>query len=382
MNQAASYLGESDSTVKKSLDAVIPVTLAGIAKKAESAPDTVFNLAKEAYNSGIINNLADHFRAGGPGIPSSGPSLLSSIFGDKFGAVANMVSGHAEAKGASISSLFGIIMPLALALLGKYATDNNSTPGAIASLLGSQKNAFRSAIPSSLNISRSLGLVDEGAAAASAVTNEAKKSTNWLVPLLLILAGILLLWWLYKTCNKPKDEVPVIDTPVTTQTTTTTTTTVVSREPVKLTLPNGVELDAYKGGIEDKFLAFILDPNAQPGKDVWFDFTDLNFEFGTANIVPESRAELDNIVKILQAFPKVKVKLGGYTDKVGGDDAANLKLSQDRADAVANALKTAGVGGQVEGAEGYGSQFAKFPADAPEEDRIKDRHVSVSPRAK
>ena len=57
-------------------------------------------------------------------------------------------------------------------------------------------------------------------------------------------------------------------------------------------------------------------------------------------------------------------------------------LSQQRADAVLAALKEAGVGAQVEGAEGYGSEFAKYPETAPEEDRLKDRRVSFSVRAK
>ena len=128
-------------------------------------------------------------------------------------------------------------------------------------------------------------------------------------------------------------------------------------------------------------MTFLNDPNAQPGKDTWFDFSDLNFEFSTAKIIPESRKEVDNIVQILKAYPNVKVKIGGYTDKVG-DDAANKKLSQERADAVAAALKDAGVGAQVEGAEGYGEEFAKYPESAPDADRVKDRRVSRSVRAK
>jgi len=37
---------------------------------------------------------------------------------------------------------------------------------------------------------------------------------------------------------------------------------------------------------------------------------------------------------------------------------------------------------RVQGIEGYGSEFAKYPETAPEEDRLKDRRVSVSVRAK
>jgi outer membrane protein OmpA-like peptidoglycan-associated protein len=49
---------------------------------------------------------------------------------------------------------------------------------------------------------------------------------------------------------------------------------------------------------------------------------------------------------------------------------------------VTKALQDAGVGAQVVKAEGYGSQYAKYPATAPEEDRIKDRRVAVSVREK
>ena len=44
------------------------------------------------------------------------------------------------------------------------------------------------------------------------------------------------------------------------------------------------------------------------------------------------------------------------------------------------ALAKAGVGKQISGAEGYGSALAVYAADAPESDRVKDRHVSVSVR--
>ena len=82
---------------------------------------------------------------------------------------------------------------------------------------------------------------------------------------------------------------------------------------------------------------------------------------------------------ILKAYPAVKLKIGGYTDKVG-DEATNKKLSAERAVAVKAALSKAGVGAQITDAEGYGSALAKYAADAPETDRVKDRRVSVSVR--
>jgi outer membrane protein OmpA-like peptidoglycan-associated protein len=378
IGQAASYLGESESVVSKGLDAVIPTALAGIVRKAEGGdPGSLLNLAKSALDSGLLNNVAGMFSSAGGGIPSVGPSLITGLFGDKFGAVANAVSSFTGMKGASTSSLFGTVVPLALSLLGKFAKDNNSTPGAIASLLGSQKSAIMGALPAGFSLGKIFDTepVRKAAANVTQVVEE-KKKNNWVLPLLLLLAGAALLWYFLRGCGgTPEAVAPAPDT------VTKTNVIVVTREPLKVTLPNGVVLDAYKGGIEDLLVAFLNDPNAQPGKDNWFDFTDLNFETATANIIPESRKEVENIVQILKAFPNVKVKIGGYTDKVG-DDAANKKLSQERAEAVAAALKDAGVGAQVEGAEGYGEEFAKYPESAPDEDRVKDRRVSLSVRAK
>lgn len=381
LNQASSFLGEDKSVLSKGLDAIIPASLSGMIHQSESGnTNSLITLAKTAYDSGILGNLANTFTAGGGGVPSIGPSLISGLFGDKFGGIANAISSFTGLKGSTTSSLFGSVVPVALAALGKYVGDNNATPGAVSSLLSGLKGSVTSAIPGGLNISK---FFESAPAAHAAVPHhhapEQKKNRNLLPVLLAAAAGIILLLWLMKGCGAKKEEhtVPV----VTHDTTVKTEVVTITKEPLKVKLPNGVELDAYKGGIEDLLVAFLNDPNAQAGKDNWFDFNDLNFKFGTAEIVPESKKELDNIVQILKAYPKVKIKVGGYTDKVG-DEAANKKLSGERASAVAAALKDAGVGTQVEGAEGYGSDFAKYPADAPETDRIKDRRVSVSVRAK
>jgi outer membrane protein OmpA-like peptidoglycan-associated protein len=155
-----------------------------------------------------------------------------------------------------------------------------------------------------------------------------------------------------------------------------------ARETLKVKLPNGVELDAYKGGIEDQLVIFLNDPASTAGKNVWFDFDNLNFQTGSADLTAESMKQVQNITAILNAYPKLKIKIGGYTDKTG-DSLGNIKLSKNRADTVVAALKTAGSNmAQVTGAEGYGSQFAKAAADAPDEERQKDRRISVGVRVK
>lgn len=156
-----------------------------------------------------------------------------------------------------------------------------------------------------------------------------------------------------------------------------------ARESLKVKLINATEIDAYKGGIEDKLVAFLNTDYKALGadslKNIWFDFDNLNFKTGSAELTAESEKQVDNMTAILKAYPAVKLKIGGYTDKVG-DEAVNKKLSGDRAKSVKAALEKAGVGAQIADAEGYGSAFAKHPADAPESERVTDRRVSVSVR--
>lgn len=158
-------------------------------------------------------------------------------------------------------------------------------------------------------------------------------------------------------------------------------TTDLPRTLTEVSLPDGKKLQAYPGGIEDQLIKFIQSNDYKNGtadtlKDKWFNFDDLNFKFGTTELVPESKRQLDNIVAILKAFPDVKIKIGGYTDKKG-DDAANKKLSDDRAKAVKSALEKAGVGAQVPEAEGYGEEYAAIPESASDKEREADRKTSV-----
>ena len=379
VSKVANYLGESELTVKRGLNAVIPVTLAGIVNKAQTAPESLLTFAKEAFNSGMVNKITDAFRPGGGGVPTNAPALVTNVLGERYGSIANTVSDSTGLKGSSTSSLFGSIVPLALGLLGKNAIESNLSPGSLANMLGSQKGSILSAIPSGLNLNNLLPGFKE--AISTATPSVSKRRVGWLLPLLVILAALALILWMSRKPKKGGEVAATITQTETTKEEPKTAIPVESREFLKIKLPNGVELDAYKGGIEDKLVSFINDPSSKPGKENWFDFNDLNFKFGTAEILPESRNELENIVKILKAYPKVKIKIGGYTDKVG-DEATNKKLSGERAKAVANAIKAEGITNQIVDAEGYGSEFAKYPADAPEEQRVKDRRVSVSVREK
>ena len=392
VSKAASSLGESEGGIQKAISGIVPSVLTGLLNKAGSggnAASGILDLAKQASGSGILGNLSGLLGGGGGGGMSGLLSMAGNIFGDKLGGITNLISSFSGIKSSSASSLISMAAPAALGAIGKHATDNSLSAGGLLSMLVSQKDKILSAIPSGLSgLAGALGLSSLGDIGnklenvMSGVAGEAKKGMKWLLPVLLIAVAIALLWYFMKGCGggtatAEKDTSTAVIKPAVDE-----TPVVVSVPSFKVKLPDGVELDALKGGVEDQLVTFLSDANSKTGKDVWFDFDNLNFETGSATITAESQKQVNNIASILKAFPKTKIKIGGYTDKTG-DAASNKKLSQDRADAVVAALKAFGANtAQLLGAEGYGAEFAKAAADASEDERKKDRRIAVSVREK
>ena len=68
----------------------------------------------------------------------------------------------------------------------------------------------------------------------------------------------------------------------------------------------------------------------------------INFDIDKATIKPESMGTLNMIVEVLKNNPDIKFDIEGHTDNTG-NAAHNLTLSQQRADAVKDALVGLGV---------------------------------------
>ncbi|CAH0995108.1 Putative K(+)-stimulated pyrophosphate-energized sodium pump [Emticicia aquatica] len=148
---------------------------------------------------------------------------------------------------------------------------------------------------------------------------------------------------------------------------------------INKSLSSGVTLNFLEGGIEDQVIKFI-ESDVEAGKDNWFNFKALNFNSGSNAIDSTSMNEVKNIAEILKAFPTVNIKVGGYTDNEG-NDAANLKLSSERAAAVKAALVAIGIDASRLESEGYGEQHAVASNDT-EEGRSQNRRIAVSVRKK
>jgi len=68
-------------------------------------------------------------------------------------------------------------------------------------------------------------------------------------------------------------------------------------------------------------------------KNVFLRLVGLNFNIGKSDLTPESYSLLAKVQNAIMVFPECTITIEGHTDSQGGDET-NLKLSQERADAV------------------------------------------------
>ena len=91
----------------------------------------------------------------------------------------------------------------------------------------------------------------------------------------------------------------------------------------------------------------------------------LTFPTGSAELSAASRPLLQRAASQIKGLPAGSVvEIAGHTDNVG-NPAANMSLSERRADAVRNALVQAGVSPSMLIARGYGSKWRTPPPTLP-----------------
>ena len=334
---ASRFLGESETSTQSALGALLPAVLGGIAQKG-STPDGAASLLALLNRSNVDNasfGSIGQMLSGNTGALSdlvrTGSSLAPDILGggDKTGNLISTLSSMAGIKSSSATSLLGLIVPAIFALLKKYIGEKGLSAGGLASLLAGQgdflKGALDSRITSALGFASpgaflgSLGgaasdaarrtgaAVASGATAASqaaAATATASKSAfaRWL-PWIIGAAILLFLWNMFagRTTAPPPAPAPAATAPAT---------------PAPAPAP-----------------APAATTTALPA--------DVFFEIGQATIGPDGQKVIEAAAAVIKR-DNLKVSLTGHTDR-SGDAAQNEELAKNRAAAVRDALKAAGV---------------------------------------
>ncbi len=110
-------------------------------------------------------------------------------------------------------------------------------------------------------------------------------------------------------------------------------------------------------------------------RGVVVNLPDILFDVNKATLKQNTQVALAKLAGIVQVFPKINLRIEGYTDSTGSDEL-NMRLSKDRADAVMSFLQKEGVASSRMTAAAYGP---KFPVadNATVEGRAKNRRVEI-----
>ena len=98
------------------------------------------------------------------------------------------------------------------------------------------------------------------------------------------------------------------------------------------------------------------------------------FDFNKATIKAVSQRELKVVLRFLKSNPKTIVEIAGHTDAIGGDEY-NQKLSERRANAVANWLMARGIDNNRLIPKGYGKSRPLASNDDEDEGRELNRRT-------
>lgn len=404
VSRAAGMLGESEGGINKTIGALIPTLLGGLLNKSSdtSAFSGIFNMLSDNRNIGFLDNIGGLL--GGGNLAQNDPkdvagNLVGQLFGNKVGGILDLVSNYAGVKKSSTSSLLGLVGPVIMGYLGRKIKNEGLNMTGLTSFFASQKGSIMSALPAGMG--SLLGFSDLGKSAsnaAGAATSAAASGSNKWLWILLGLAALAAAIYFMRGCNKEevtdaaKDAMEETTSAVTTAADTAAAAINNAADATKEAasglgaffkrkLACGVEMNIPEKGIEANLVTFIEDAAKPVDKTTWFSFDRITFETGKASLdMVKSNEQLKNIAEILKCYPKVRLKVGGYTDNTG-DAKANMTLSADRAKTVKATLVGLGVEPTRLEAEGYGDQHP-VADNATEEGRAKNRRIDVRVLAK
>ncbi len=346
LGEASAQLGESESSVMRGFEAASSAIISALTTHLGQS-----GFMKQAYelitsplnDGGMLSNVRGFFSKGATALTTDGLSrrMLSMLFGGNQSTVAQGISETSGLRPSSAWALMAAAAPMVLGLLGRRVKENHLDASGLSTMLQTEGSATH-VVPGGVN----------------------QSASRWLLPLALVILGIFGLLWMLNHGKR-----------VVNQATNVTRANAADLGGlVQRTLPTGVTLNIPQFGMETKLLDSVQNASL-PIDHAWFRFDRLSFDSKSATLRPESTEQLTNIAQILKAYPALHITIGGFTDNTG-DAAANLQLSQARANSVMRDLTKMGVGADRLQAEGYG-ETAPVADNFSEAGRLRNRRIAL-----
>ena len=387
--KAAGLLEEKEAAMQKALDILLPSVLGGMVNQATtlSGADNLLGFINQGgFDGNLFNSLSSLLGTGSEtqGLLKKGSPFVHTLFGKKVGDITQWVATQTGIKTGSATNLLYLAAPILLSAVSKNIY-NNPTATSLVSLLGSQIPILKNAIPATLlpilgltqlkldspppNIShKSISDIPKSLSAS-----DEKPLPKRLLPWIALLAAALIGLYFLRIYKTPLPDVPTT-TPVIDSTMTAlppVPIATVTNDKI-LTLADS-ELKVKTGSFLDLLYTTITDANADLSKSIILD--NVNFEKYKTELTDSSKIQLDDVAKILTAFPNVEIKINGYTDS-RGDASENKELSRGRAASVKLYLASKGITRERLTSEGFG-QADPIDDNDTEAGRAKNRRIEA-----
>ncbi len=413
VNSLSQKLDISPEQTKSGMFSVIPVVLAGILKKASG--------------SGSLGSLSSIF-TGNPQSVTTPPeseygdkdSLLrrgSTIVGDLFGGKTDDISKEIAQK-TNLStdkskSLLTMASPLVMGHIDKLIADKKWSMSDFVGKLFEEKASIENYLPAGLvagfgltgmhlphlnqKLSDKIPPIEKVSPHNTIVPEPPSSSGNVLKWIIIIAVLALLAWWFLGRNKMGTENIQYkgdttsssrhVDTMANNSFATKAGQKVAGSlneagdwvynlgENKTIKLSDGVSLNVGERSSEAKLVSFIEDSNKSVNDTTWISLDRLFFETGKSILKPESHDQLSNIAAIMKSYPKVKLKIGGYTDNTGSVDG-NMKISTERANAAMKDLIGLGVSADRLKAEGYGQEHP-IADNSTAEGRSQNRRIDI-----
>ena len=382
--------GESGDAVQKALQAGSAAMLATLASRAQEAGflNQIMNLISSFSTRSAMGATAGGGSSTVSGPAQAGSTFLNMLFGNDLPSIQNKIAQFSGMRVSSAGKILSMAAPMVLGTLASKVESYGLSASELGNLITAEIPSLRSFLPADVSIwapshprRRRVRRRSSGTARVSQVVKGMQPATPkwlWSVVLAVLLAGALL-WFAH--LNTPSVNVAANTAATGSSNGASQASNAASNAAgslgafVKASIPGGADLNIPENGMENRLLAYLKQANATVSRETWFEFDRLNFDAGLANLHLSSQEQLENIARILRAYPNVDVQIGGYTDNEG-DAGTNLKLSQNRANAVMAHLIAFGVDPFRMDAKGYG-QDHPVAGNSTQEGRARNERIAL-----
>lgn len=138
----------------------------------------------------------------------------------------------------------------------------------------------------------------------------------------------------------------------------------------------GYYMDVQESKLRDKMRGTGVSVTRQGDNIVLNMPNNVTFDSSSSTLKPAGANTLTGVAMVLKEYPKTAVNVVGYTDSTGSQDL-NMRLSQQRADSVANSLIVQGVEASRVRTQGMGPANP-IASNSTTEGKAQNRRVEIT----